>query len=233
MQRYFITGTDTDAGKTLIASALLARARRDGLTTLGLKPVASGCENTGEGLRNADALSLMAHTSPATDYATINPFAFEPAIAPHLAAQRAGCDLDLERLEGAMAPALAEPRDLVLVEGAGGWRVPLNAEENLAELASRLDLPVVLVVGLKLGCLNHAQLTAEAIQADGLELAGWVGSLLDPGFAVDDALYQANLAHLTRVIPAPCLGVVPRLAEASPMERAEKAADYLHLPRID
>lgn len=232
MQRYFITGTDTDAGKTLIASALLARARQDGLTTLGLKPVASGCENTGDGLRNADALSLMAHTSPATDYDTVNPFAFEPAIAPHLAAQRAGCALDLVQLEHALAPALAEPRDLVLVEGAGGWRVPLNDNENLAELASHLRLPVVLVVGLKLGCLNHAQLTAEAIQADGLGLAGWVGNLLDPDFAEDDALYRANLAHLTRVIPAPCLGVVPRLTEVSPMERAEKAADYLHLPRI-
>lgn len=232
MQRYFITGTDTDVGKTLIASALLARARRDGLTTLGLKPVASGCENTVHGLRNGDALSLMAQTFPTTDYATINPFAFAPAIAPHLAAERAGCMLDLERLEAALAPAMAESRDLVVVEGAGGWRVPLNSNQNLAELASLLELRVVLVVGLKLGCLNHAQLTAEAICADGLDLAGWVGNLVDPGFAEDHLLYRANLDHLTQVIPAPCLGVVPRLIAADSVERAEQAADYLNLPRI-
>ncbi|ALM54668.1 dethiobiotin synthase [Halomonas huangheensis] len=233
MRHYFITGTDTDAGKTLVASALLARARLDGLTTLGLKPVASGCEATAEGLRNADALSLMDQTYPATDYATINPHAFEPAIAPHLAAQRAGCKLDLEQLTQTLKPALEQARDLVVIEGAGGWRVPLNTNQYLAELASRLELPVILVVGLKLGCLNHAQLTAEAIKADGLELAGWVGNLLDPGFSADEALYKENLDHLTGVLPGPCLGIVPRISATCPCERAKKAADYLHLPIID
>jgi len=234
MSAYFVTGTDTDAGKTLITSGLLALARRRGLTTLGLKPVASGCEATPEGLRNADALALQAQSHPLPDYDAVNPFAFAPAIAPHLAARRADVMLALDALADPARPLLAERRDLTLVEGAGGWRVPLNERENLSGLAVRLGLPVILVVGLRLGCISHARLTAEAIRADGLRLAGWVGNLVEPGLsfdaAADDALYQDNLATLARTLPAPCLGVIPRLAADAPAAMAAAAADHLELP---
>ncbi|QTF91491.1 dethiobiotin synthase [Halomonas sp. BM-2019] len=238
MPAYFVTGTDTDAGKTLASAGLLARARRAGQTTLGLKPIASGSEATPEGLRNADALALQAQSAPAADssrdqavaYATINPFAFAPAIAPHLAARRAGAEVQLAELTAWLRPLLALERDLTLVEGAGGWRVPLNEGEDLAELALAMELPVLLVVGLRLGCLSHARLTAEAVRADGLHLAGWIGSLVDPAFAADDALYRDNLATLTRTLPAPCLGVIPRLPAGDPRAMAAAAADYLELP---
>lgn len=227
MNRYFITGTDTDAGKTLAATALLARARRQGLSTLGLKPVAAGCERLPEGLRNADALALQALSHPAVDYATVNPITLEPPIAPHLAAARAGETLRLARLRDAMARALVEPRDLVLIEGAGGWRVPLNDDEDLSGLAVALGLPVILVVGLQLGCINHARLTQEAILADGLIIAGWIASQVDP----DMAEPEANLATLRAYLHAPCLGVIPWLEDDgghSPL--AERAAAYLDLP---
>ncbi|AXY40854.1 dethiobiotin synthase [Halomonas sp. JS92-SW72] len=230
MPAYFVTGTDTDAGKTLASAGLLARARREGLTTLGLKPIASGSEATPDGLRNADALALQAQSVPAADYTTINPFAFAPAIAPHLAARRAGVEVRLADLTGWLRPLLALERDLTLVEGAGGWRVPLNDDEDLAELALAMELPVILVVGLRLGCLSHARLTAEAIMASGLRLAGWLGSQVDPAFAADDALYRDNLATLARTLPAPCLGVIPRLAADAPAAMAAAAADHLELP---
>ncbi|MDI5987118.1 dethiobiotin synthase [Halomonas sp. M4R5S39] len=233
MPAYFVTGTDTDAGKTLVTTGLLALARRRGLSTLGLKPIASGCERTADGLRNADALALQAQCAPAQPYAAINPFAFAPAIAPHLAARRAGVALGLDDLVDPLRPMLALARGLTLVEGAGGWRVPLNEDEDLAGLAGRLGLPVILVVGLKLGCLNHARLTAEAIVADGQPLAGWVGNLLDPAFASDRELYRDNLATLTHRLPSPCLGVVPRLAARSPRALAEATADHLVLPDVD
>lgn len=237
MPAYFVTGTDTDAGKTLVTSALLAHARAKGLTTLGLKPVASGCERTVDGLRNADALALQAQTYPAVAYETINPFAFAPAIAPHLAARRAATDLDLDMLERHVRPLLDKRSDergnLVLIEGAGGWRVPLNDREDLSGLAVRLQLPVILVVGLRLGCISHARLTADAIIEDGLELAGWVGSLLDPAFDEDDALYRDNLETLRRQLPAPCLGVIPRLRGSEPHALAQAGARYLALPHAD
>ncbi|WP_280539021.1 dethiobiotin synthase [Chromohalobacter sp. 11-W] len=230
MTAYFVTGTDTDAGKTLVASGLLALARRRDLTTLGLKPVASGCDNTPRGLRNIDALTLQAQSEPATAYTTINPYAYAPAVAPHLAARRAGKIPTLDALIEHVAEPLAEKRDLTLIEGAGGWRVPLNDTEDLAGLAVRLDLPVILVVGLKLGCLNHARLSAEAIRTDGLPLVGWVGNLIDPGLSFDAACYRDNLATLERTLDAPCLGIVPRLVADTPAARAAAAADYLALP---
>ncbi|SEK88026.1 dethiobiotin synthase [Halomonas daqiaonensis] len=233
MSAFFVTGTDTDAGKTLVTSGLLARARRNGLTTLGLKPLASGCEATAEGLRNADALALQGQSHPAADYDTINPFTFAPAIAPHLAARRAGMILALDDLVERTRPLLESGRDLTLVEGAGGWRVPLNEHEDLSDLAVRLGLPVLLVVGLRLGCISHARLTAEAIQADGLRLAGWAGSLVDPEFASDAALYRDNLATLEATLPAPCLGVIQRLAAGEASAMAAAAANYLELPDGD
>lgn len=228
MAAYFITGTDTDAGKTLITAGLLALARQHGMTTLGLKPVASGCHLDAEGLRNDDALTLQARNHPEVDYATINPFAYAPAIAPHLAARQAGDTLRIGTLAEAMAGPLASGRDLTLIEGAGGWRVPLNDNEDLSDLAGAFQLPVILIVGLRLGCINHARLTAEAIEAQGLRLAGWVANGITSDF--DEA--DDNLATLAHHLPAPCLGRVPHLTDGPTDTLPEQAARYLKLPDI-
>lgn len=233
MPAYFVTGTDTDAGKTLITSGLLALARRRELSTLGLKPVASGSESTAEGPRNPDALALQAQSHPPVPYATVNPHSFLPAIAPHLAAREAGVSVTLETLAASVRGGLNLGRELTLVEGAGGWRVPLNDHEDLAGLAMALSLPVILVVGLRLGCISHARLTCDAIAADRLHLAGWVGCLVDPAFAADEAPYRDNLATLARTLDAPCLGVVPHLPAGDPQTLAASAADHLELPDDD
>ena len=214
---FFIAGTDTDIGKTTIACGLLHAARLAGLSTAAAKPVASGCSRTPQGLRNADALALLAECSLPLDYAEVNPFAFAPAIAPHLAAREAGVRLDLEALLGPVRRVLARGADFTLVEGAGGWRVPLAGQANLSDLPVALGLPVILVVGVRLGCINHGLLSAEAIARDGLVLAGWVANLIDPQTArLDD-----NLATLAERLPAPCLGVVPRLARVEPLAVAD------------
>lgn len=226
MSVYFVTGTNTDAGKTLVTSALLYAARQQQLSTLGLKPVASGSEQTGLGLRNSDALALQQQSVPPVDYATVNPFAFAPAIAPHLAAMEAGQTLEVSDLSRLLRETLAQtPRDITLIEGAGGWRVPLSEQADFADLAIALELPVILVVGLTLGCLNHARLTAEAIRADGLVLAGWAGSVVDPAFAANADRFNANIAHLNAKLAAPCLGIIPHLDAPS----AATAAPYLSL----
>lgn len=221
---FFIAGTDTDVGKTTIAAGLLHAARLGGLSTAAVKPVASGCERTEQGLRNSDALALLAECSPALDYATVNPFAFEPAIAPHIAAREAGVGLTAARLIEAVQPVLARRADFTLVEGAGGWRVPLNVREHLSALPAALGLPIILVVGIRLGCINHALLSAEAIVRDGLELAGWVANIVDPA----TSRLEDNLATLAELLPAPCLGQVPRLAEPT----AGQVARYLTLPAL-
>lgn len=207
---FFVTGTDTDVGKTTIASGLLRAARLAGLSTAAVKPVASGCEAGADGLRNSDALALLAECSLPLSYAEVNPFAFAPAIAPHLAAREAGVELKVEALAAAVQAVLVQRADFTLVEGAGGWRVPLGEQATLADLPVALDLPVILVVGVRLGCINHALLTAEAIARDGLRLAGWVANVLDPQTSrLDD-----NLRTLTERLAAPCLGQVPRLEQA-------------------
>ena len=171
---FFVAGTDTDVGKTTISAGLLHAARVQRMSTAAIKPVASGCELTDAGLRNSDALALQAECSPALDYATVNPFAFAPAIAPHIAAREAGVELSAERLVQVIRPVLARQADFTLVEGAGGWRVPLNAQESLSAVVQALGLPVILVVGVRLGCINHAVLSAEAIARMGWHWpAGW------------------------------------------------------------
>ncbi|VXC98450.1 dethiobiotin synthetase [Pseudomonas sp. 8Z] len=218
---YFVTGTDTEVGKTTIAAALLHAARRAGLSTAAAKPVASGCILTSEGVRNDDALALLGQCSLALRYEEVNPLAFAPAIAPHLAAREAGVVLDVACLQAAVGAVLARRADFTLVEGAGGWRVPLSGQQTLSDLPVALDLPVILVVGVRLGCINHAVLTAEAIARDGLRLAGWVANVVDPQTSrLDD-----NLATLAERLAAPCLGRVPRLAQATPA----LVADYLDL----
>ena len=207
---FFVTGTDTDVGKTTIAAGLLRAARLAGLSTAAVKPVASGCEAGADGLRNSDALALLAECSLPLSYAAVNPFAFAPAIAPHLAAREAGVELKVEALAVAVQAVLAQQADFTLVEGAGGWRVPLGEQATLADLPVALDLPVILVVGVRLGCINHALLTAEAIARDGLRLAGWVANVLDPQTSrLDD-----NLRTLSERLAVPCLGRVPRLEQA-------------------
>ena len=220
-QAFFVTGTDTEIGKTTIAAGLLHAARLAGLSTAAAKPVASCCVVTADGLRNDDALALLGECSLVLRYDEVNPQAFEPAIAPHLAAREAGVLLDVAALQEPVQAILDKCADFTLVEGAGGWRVPLAGQATLSDLAIALKLPVVLVVGVRLGCINHALLTAEAILRDGLSLAGWVANVVDP----HTSRLEDNLATLAQRLPAPCLGYIPRLAEATPAA----VASYLNL----
>ncbi|GFM87349.1 ATP-dependent dethiobiotin synthetase BioD [Pseudomonas cichorii] len=222
---YFITGTDTDAGKTTVAAGLLHAARLAGLSTAAGKPVASGSVITSQGLRNSDALALLAECSLDVGYDDVNPFAFEPAIAPHLAAREAGVSLTVNSLLQPMRRLLDRNADFTLIEGAGGWRVPLADQSNLSDLAMGLGLPVILVVGVRLGCINHALLTAEAIARDGLQLAGWVANIIEP----KTSRLEENLATLSERLPAPCIGRLPRLKKAS----ADAVAEHLHLELLD
>lgn len=217
-QAYFITGTDTDAGKTSIAAGLLYAAKQQ-CSTLAMKPIASGSEMSAEGLRNSDALALIAHSTVQLPYAQINPYAFAPAIAPHIAAEEAGVELAVSDLYRAAQVILQEQADFTLIEGAGGWRVPISATEFLSDFAIALKLPVVLVVGVKLGCINHALLSAQAILNDGLQLAGWVANVVDPNCA----RLAENLATLKLHMPAACLAEVPYL----PIASAEHIAVHL------
>lgn len=210
--KFFIAGTDTDVGKTVIAAGLLAAANAKGLLTLAMKPVAAGCELTDDGLRNSDALLLQQTMSLKVSYEQINPVALEPAIAPHIAVEQAGKRLQVSQLAGFCRGLLTQSADFALIEGAGGWRVPLNHRETLADLVKELNLPVILVVGIKLGCINHALLSAEAIARDGLVLAGWVANRLDDAMPC----YQENIATLKALLHAPCLGEVPRLIKPEP-----------------
>lgn len=219
---WFITGTDTGVGKTRVSVGLLRQAARQGLRTQAIKPVAAGCEPTAEGWRNDDALQLMAAMSTPLRYETVNPVALPEALAPHIAAAQAGQTLSLDTLVTHCRQRLQNDVDVTLIEGAGGWRVPLNAHETLADLAIALQLPVILVVGLRLGCLNHALLTAEAIRHDGLPLAGWVANRLEPNLPACDA----QIATLQARLHAPCLGQLPWQPNAGP----DSVADHLHLP---
>ena len=198
---FFITGTDTGAGKTRVAAALCRAFALTGAQVAAMKPVASGCSATPEGLRNADALALLAAMTVPAPYAEVNPYAFEPAIAPHIAAREAGVTVDFAVLTRAFQ-GLQARSDLTIVEGAGGWLAPLGEHCSFADLAVLWRLDVILVVGLRLGCLNHAFLSAESIERRGLHLAGWVGNAIDPDFE----RLQENLAALNAGLAAPCLG---------------------------
>ncbi|MEO6799684.1 MAG: dethiobiotin synthase [Rhodanobacter sp.] len=206
----FIAGTDTGVGKTFVSCALLCALRAQGLHAVGMKPVASGCVCTPEGLRNDDALALIEASEPRPNYATCNPFAFLEAVSPHLAAATHGAEVTLAPIETAYA-RLAADADVVLVEGVGGWLAPLSPTLEANVLPQALGLPVILVVGLRLGCLNHAQLTVRAIVADGCKLLGWIGNAVDPAMERRDD----NLATLRRLLPAPCLGVINYAADTA------------------
>jgi dethiobiotin synthetase len=221
-QWLFITGTDTDVGKTVVACGFLAAANQQGLRTAAIKPVAAGCEVTEQGMSNSDALQLQAAASHKLSYQQINPVALEPAIAPHIAAAEAGLRMSASRLVGYCRGVSLMPVDMVVVEGAGGWRVPINSRETLADVARELECAVIVVVGMRLGCLNHALLTMEAIRRDGLQIAGWVANILDP----EMPRLQENIDTLKQCINEPCLGTVPRLDDLS----AERVADFLTVP---
>jgi dethiobiotin synthetase len=223
-QGIFITGTDTGVGKTVVAAGLVRLAARLGERVVGLKPVASGATPTPGGLRNDDALALAAAGSIALPYADTNPLCFEPAIAPHLAAAEAGVAMPVHELLDWYG-RVTRDAGLAIVEGAGGWRVPLHPEGFLSDLPEQLGLGVVLVVGLRLGCLNHARLTLEAIERSGrCAFLGWIGSRIDPGFE----RAAANLATLERLLGGPALAVLPTLSETS----SDHVANCLDTPAI-
>ena len=206
----FITGTDTGVGKTVAACGLVRALRQAGSRVSVMKPVASGSLRTPGGLRNADALALMeaAGMDSRTLYARVNPYCFEPPISPHIAAEDAKIKIDIDLIRGEF-DRLAASADWVVVEGAGGWLAPLSDHETMADLATGLDLPVLIVVGLKLGCLNHAQLTRRAVGAHGVPFAGWVASAIDPQMS----RLEANLESLERLLGDPPLAVVPHLPD--------------------
>lgn len=220
MSGVFITGTDTGVGKTEITCGLLAACRARGITAVGMKPVASGCVPGDDGLQCDDAVKLMAAGGVDAPYAEVNPYALAEPIAPHIAAGLAGVEIRLGAIRKAFG-ALSQRADIVLVEGVGGWRVPLGPALALSDLPNALGIPVVLVVGLRLGCLNHSLLTAESIRASGVRLAGWVANEVDPDMRAKDE----NIATLAALLDAPTLGVVPRVNLPKP----EVIAEYLNL----
>ncbi|MFN3311700.1 MAG: dethiobiotin synthase [Thermomonas sp.] len=223
MHAFYVTGTDTGIGKTFSSCALLHALRGQGLRAAGMKPVASGCERIDGAWRNADALALQRAGEAGIDYADINPFALEHPLAPELAARDAGVEVALAPILTAYA-RLAERVDALVVEGVGGWAAPLSASLMQADLVRALRLPVVLVVGLRLGCQSHALLSARAIAADGLHLAGWIGSHVDPAMErVED-----NLAILRARLPAPCWGVLPHAPDGDP----QVLAAHLRVPTL-
>lgn len=221
---FFIAGTDTGIGKTRVAVAMLEALNARGLRTLGLKPLAAGADIIDGAARNEDAVQLQRAASLELAYDQINPLLLQAPMAPHLAALQEQRSLSLRALSGyCRGTLMTEPYDVALIEGAGGWRVPLNPRETLAGLPRELNTPVILVVGMKLGCLNHALLTAEAIQRDGLRLAGWVANSLE----TEMTSLRANIDTLTSLIQAPLLGVLPCLqAEEAPPE------DWLDVERL-
>ncbi|MFN3750031.1 MAG: dethiobiotin synthase [Thiobacillus sp.] len=204
---YFVTGTDTGVGKTRVAVALIHALRAQGLRVAAMKPVAAG---HAPGALNEDVAALIAASNVPADLCDVNPYAFEPAIAPHIAAAQAGVCVDLDVIRAAQA-RLAARADAVVVEGAGGWRVPLNEHQDMADLAQALGLPVVLVVGLRLGCLSHALLTAESVARRSLAWGGWVGNAIDPAMVCRDE----NIAALRACLPGPCLGIFSYQPEGS------------------
>jgi dethiobiotin synthetase len=201
---YFVIGTDTNVGKTYVASALVQHFAERGIKTIGMKPVASGCElNEKNDLINEDVAALISASNVKADLDLINPYSFAPAIAPHIAAEQAGIQIDLVIIQQAFVQ-LVGLADVVVVEGAGGFCVPLNKTQTLADLAVLLNIPMILVVGMRLGCINHALLTVEAIQARGLKLAGWIANEIEPNFA----MFDENLTSLQQRITVPCVSVV-------------------------
>lgn len=215
---WFVTGTDTGVGKTAVSCALLVAAARAGLRTAAVKPVAAGCDEKG---RNDDALRLMAAMTEVLDYDQVNPVALDTAVAPHIAASLQGKRMQASRLAGLCRGVMLGAADFVLIEGAGGWRVPINSRETMADVAIELRVGVILVVAMRLGCINHALLTAEAIRRDGLQLVAWVANQPGPRMSRHDD----NLDTLRQLLPVPLLGDIPFQTRWE----AEVTASYLDI----
>lgn len=223
-ERFFVTGTDTEVGKTVASCALLQAANRAGFRTAGFKPVASGSEMTADGLRNTDALVLQRHSGVALNYDEVNPYTFAEPTSPHIVSEDEGRPIDAHVLSAGLQ-ALSLKADWVLVEGAGGWYTPLAAEWTFADWVQAERLPVILVVGVKLGCINHALLTAQAIAQAGLPLVGWIANdVIPPG-----KRHAEYLATLTRLLPAPLLGEIPYLEHGPD---AAEPGQYLSLTAL-
>lgn len=220
VRAFFIAGTDTGVGKTLWSSAFVGALGRAGHAAIGMKPVAAGAEVGPSGaLRNEDALALQGEASVLAPYEDVNPYCFEAAVSPHLAAADAGQRIELARIDRAFE-RLARVADAVVIEGAGGWLAPIGQGATMADVAKMLRAPVILVVGLRLGCLNHAQLTARAIEASGLPFAGWVGNGIDPGFSRLDE----NVATLVEILGQAPLALIPHDPRATELEAAADRA---------
>lgn len=211
MQCYFVTGTDTDVGKTVATVLLLKSLNSLGKSTLGIKPISAGCEQTIDGLRNEDALKLQAASSIKADYQLINPIAYAPFIAPHIAAKEQNEKIELSQLQDCLIKAKSVNPTYLLVEGAGGWRLPLSNDGLFfSDFAKQNQMKVILVVGMKLGCLNHALLSYEAIMADGLTCVAWVANQVQP----EMPNYEDNLASLHALLPCPLIGEIPFQSES-------------------
>ena len=208
---YFITGTDTGVGKTLVACALLRAFVKQGKKAVGMKPVAAGCLETPAGVSCEDVENLRAAGNAAAPRELVNPFALTLPVAPHIAAEQAGVEINLEQIDRSFRQ-LREMADVTVVEGVGGFVVPLNARQDSADLAEMLGLPVILVVGMRLGCINHALLTAQAIRHKGLSLVAWVANRIDP----DMTAFAENLHALETRLAAPLLGIIPYQADTHP-----------------
>lgn len=221
---FFITGTDTEVGKTVVATALVRGFVAQGRRVAVMKPVASGSHHTPEGLRNEDALALMRASNVAAPYACVNPYCFEPAISPHIAAEEAGITVQLDPIRTSF-DLLAAASDLVIVEGAGGWLAPVGPDTSMKDLARALGLPVILVVGVRLGCINHALLTQLAIESQGITFAGWIANTVDAAMP----RRKENLETLARGLGAPPLAIVPRQTpDSATLVLTEAASQLLH-----
>ncbi|MFA5609234.1 MAG: dethiobiotin synthase [Alcaligenes sp.] len=228
MRACFVTGTDTEIGKTLVSSALLHVLNQSGASTLGIKPIASGAEEINGRLHNEDVNALARHSSLNAAPETLTPYLFKPAAAPHILAEQAGIELEPTLIQKTVQAAV-KSADYVVVEGVGGFMLPLGQGRTGVDLAQALQLPVVLVVGLRLGALNHALLTAQAIRASGLHLLGWVANHIAP----EMSYAKENLQTLHDYLPGPCLGVIPRLNATTLDDRIQQAAHYLRSPWED
>ncbi|MGQ0442244.1 MAG: dethiobiotin synthase [Methylophilaceae bacterium] len=199
-QAFFITGTDTGVGKTQVACQLMRQYAAQGLTVVGMKPIAAGCALVNGEWVNEDVEKLIAASNVTTSRKLMNPYCFNPAIAPHLAAAQVGVEIQIDVIQQAFHQ-LASLADVVIVEGAGGLLVPLNQQKTIADLVAALDIPMILVVGIKLGCINHTLLTLEAIKARQLKLYGWVANQIDP----DMLFAQDNIATIATALQSNCL----------------------------
>lgn len=222
---FFVAGTDTEVGKTFASCAMLRAAVAAGYTAVGMKPLAAGGEQTDAGLRNDDALQLQESGNVALSYDEVNPVCLPDAVSPHIAAALAKRTVRVERLAGFCHGVLSLRANLTLLEGAGGWRVPINEREFMSDLAKQLQLPVILVVGMRLGCLNHAMLTGEAIVRDGLRLAGWIANRVDPHMAH----YERNRDTLRDWLGVPLLAELPHVGGENP---AASAARHIELEQL-